>query len=56
MGEGTCIILKRGLIRAGEYDFEGDGGEMRSLYGEGDRVGYGWTGWDVGESVMGWKT
>ena len=39
MGEGPGVLLKRVFGEAGGYDFGGGGGERRSLYGEGDRVG-----------------
>ena len=56
MGEFLVVILKRVLWGAGGYDFEGSGGERWSMCGEGDRDVDGRTGWEGGESVMGWET
>ena len=40
--------MKKGLVGAGGYDFEGSGGEWWSLCGEGYRVRYGRTGLEGG--------
>ena len=48
MGEVLGVLLKRGLGESGGYDFKGGGGERQILCGEGDRVGYGRTGWEGG--------
>ena len=39
MVEGPGVLLKRGLVGAGGYDFKGGGKERRILCGEGERVG-----------------
>ena len=51
MGEGPGVILERELGGVGGYDFEGSGGERRSLCVEGDRVGDQRIGWEGGDGV-----
>ena len=41
MGEGPGVLPRRGLGGAVGYEFEGGGGERRSLCGEGYRFEYG---------------
>ena len=53
MREGQCVLRERLLGGAIVYDFEGSGGERRSLYGEDDKFGDGIKGWEGNESVMG---
>ena len=49
MGEDPCVLMKRALGGAGEYNFEGGGGERRSLCGERVIVGGVITGWGEGK-------